>query len=242
MEILDVIQRSPEWLKAKHAMLTSTRIAAATSFRKDGSESDKRFGMKLEILQELITGEAFEHYVSPAMEFGIDNEALARTEYELRTGNDVELIGFVLHPTIARGGCSPDGLIKKRRFVEFKVPNTKTHLEYLAAGIVPAEYTPQLHWQMCCAEEIEANEFVSFDPRLPEELQMFIAPLERDEKKIAYYNEQAEIFLEEVVQLFEKIKRNAKYQSIEDKLRASIRMAKGKFPFGKADLVNEVVP
>lgn len=231
MNVYDVDQRSPEWIKARIGMITSSRIAAVCSFNKDGKESSKRKSMKLEIAQELITKRAVEHYVSPAMEFGIENEALARAEYEIRTGKDVRLLGMVLHPELQWASASPDGMIGKNKFAEFKVPNTQTHLDYLASGTVPSEYIPQMQWQMCCAgPEIEVTEFVSFDPRLPEELQMLIVPLERDEKKIAYYEEQAVIFMEEVIRLVEVMTRNAKGQTLESKLRESIRNAKGNYP------------
>lgn len=224
MQILDVIQGSPEWLEARKGMLTSCRIAAACSFNKSGKESEKRAKMKLEILYELITGRAMEHYVSPAMEFGIENEGRARAEYEYIKKVNVEEAGFVLHPSLDRCGASPDGVINGEGLLEIKVPNTLTHLEYLRDGIVPSEYMPQITWQLACAgPEAKYCDFVSFDPRLPDELQMFVVRVDRDEKKIAEQENQAVIFLEEVVQEFERIKRNAKGQSLEDKLRASIK-------------------
>jgi len=229
MNVFDVDQRSPEWIKARVGMITSSRIAAVCSFNKDGRESAKRKNMKLEVAQELITRRAVEHYVTPAMEFGLENEALARAEYDIRTGNDVQLIGLVFHPELKWAGASPDGMIGQNRFAEFKVPTTQTHLDYLASGVIPSEYIPQMQWQMACAKEIEVNDFVSFDPRLPEELQMIILPLERDEKKIAYYEEQAVIFMEEVIRLVEVMTRNAKGQTLESKLRESIRQARGKY-------------
>lgn len=230
MNIVKVDQRSPEWLEMRKGVLTSCRIAAACSFNKSGKESEKRAKLKIELLQELITGRAVEHYVSPAMEHGMEFEIAARGEYQFRKEVEVEAVGFVWHPTLERCGASPDGMVGSNRFVEFKAPNTNTHLQYLADGVVPSDYIPQMQWQMACAgPEIEVNDFVSFDPRLPEELQMFIVPLERDNKKIAYYEEQAVIFLEEVVQLAEKIKRNAKHQTIEEKLRESVKQSRGKY-------------
>lgn len=237
MQILDVIQRSPEWLEARKGMLTSCRIAAACSFNKNGKESGKRAKMKLELLQELITGRAVEHYVSPAMEFGIEFEAQARAEYELRQKVSVDLIGFLLHPTLDRCGASPDGLIDGEGLLEIKVPNTITHLEYLRDGVVPSEYIPQITWQLACAgPEAKYCDFTSFDPRLPEDLQMLIVRVDRDEKKIAEQEKQAIIFLEEVVAEFEQIKRNAKNYSLEDKLRASVRQARGQYPEFDAEL------
>src|SRR5579859_6326300 len=112
MNIVKVRQRSPEWLEMRKGVLTSSRIAAACSFNKTGKESEKRAKMKIEVLQELITGRAVEHYVSPAMEFGLEYEAQARAEYEYRKEVTVETVGFVWHPKLLeRCGASPDGLV-----------------------------------------------------------------------------------------------------------------------------------
>lgn len=241
MNIVKVEQRSPDWLEMRKGVLTSTRIAAACSFNKSGKESDKRAKMKLELLYELITGRAVEHYVSPAMEFGIEHEAQARAEYERVKGVEVDAVGFIWHPTMERCGASPDGLVNGEGLLEIKVPNTLTHLEYLRDGVVPSEYIPQITWQLACAgPEAKYCDFVSFDPRLPDELQLFIVRVERNEKKIAEQEQQAVIFLEEVVAEFEQINRNAKNLTFDDKLRESVKQATGKYPdFDKELLITE---
>ena len=88
----------------------------------------------LELLTETITGNVTEHYVSVPMQFGIENEGLARTTYEMERGVEVEKIGYVRHATIPRCGASPDGLIGEHGLVEIKVPDTTTHLEYILNG------------------------------------------------------------------------------------------------------------
>ena len=49
---------------------------------------------------------------------------------------------------------------------------------------VAVEYEWQMQWQMACTGRSWCD-FVSFDPRMPEHLQMFVKRYQRDEKMIA---------------------------------------------------------
>src|ERR1700678_1993105 len=107
---LDVDQQTPEWLAARIGCVPASRVKDVVAKLKNGKESAARASYKLELLTEVLTGRATEHYVSQAMDFGSENEPLARTTYEIAKGVEVERVGFVLHPTIKRAGASPDGL------------------------------------------------------------------------------------------------------------------------------------
>ena len=77
------------------------------------------------------------------------------------------------HPTIENSGASPDGLVDHDGLVEIKCPNTATHIDYIIAREVPSEYKPQMAWQCACTGR-KWCDFVSFDDRLPEYLQLFV--------------------------------------------------------------------
>ena len=232
MNVFDCIQHSPEWYAVRRGNLTASKIAAATGQRKRGTgELAARRNMRFELLSEILRDKTTDHYVSPYMDWGIEQEPRARAEYEIRTGQSVEPLGFIFHPTLDRCGASPDGYIAPNGLLEIKCPETHNHLEYIDSGIVPVEYVPQMAWQMACAgPEIEYVDFVSFDPRLVEELQLFVIRYERDDKRIAEMEEQAIEFLSEVAQMAERLKVNAKLPTLEDKLRESVRQAKGYHP------------
>ncbi len=51
-------------------------------------------------------------------------------EAEALAGELVEQVGFIDHPSIPMAGASPDGLVAEG-LVEFKCPNTSTHLDTL---------------------------------------------------------------------------------------------------------------
>lgn len=203
--IVDVEQGSTEWLQTRIGCVTASRVAdvMARLVRKDG-EAAVRAAYKAELVCERLTGLAYEHYVSPSMEWGTANEPLAKAAYEIETGMEIEPGGLAIHPEIKWLMASPDGLIGNDGLVEAKCPNTATHLEYILAGVVPAEYQPQMLCQMACTER-KFVDFVSYDPRLPKKLQLFVRRLEWDDGRIAQMEKDVEQFLIEVEAVIEKI-------------------------------------
>jgi hypothetical protein len=89
-----------------------------------------------------------------------------------------------------------------------KCPKTATHLQYLMDGVLPAKYEPQVMWQMACTGRSWAV-FASFDPRLPENLQLFRVRVERNEKRIAELEAEVEAFLADVDRMLETVRRFA---------------------------------
>jgi putative phage-type endonuclease len=214
MNILDCEQGSAAWFEARLGCVTSSRVAEAIAKlkRKDG-ESAARRNLRGEILCELLTGRPSEHYVSKYMEEGKENEPLARTAYELARDVIVEQVGFVYHNTIKMAGASPDGLVGGDGLIEIKCPKSTTHLEYLLAETVPEDYQPQMLWQMACTDRLWCD-FVSYDPRLPEDLQLFVVRFPRDEQRIAEMEAEVRIFLVEVNEALANIrKRNRAFLS-----------------------------
>lgn len=235
MNVLGIYYPQAEWYAARIGMVTSSKVSAAITKRQKGGTHDlaARRKLKFQMLAEISTKMTTEHYVSQAMDWGVEQEPHARKEYEYRTGKDVEQLGIVMHPTNPRAAATADGWVIPNGILEIKCPNTDTHWEYLATGEIPSEYLDQINWQMaCCGPEIEFCDFVSFDPRIEdEEMKMLIIRHERNEKRIAEMEDLVGEFLSELIQLHEQIKRNAKQfgQSLEDKLRASIKQANGKY-------------
>ena len=150
---------------------------------KRGGEAASRRDYRAELIAERLTGKAESRYVSKEMRYGSEQEPFARTAYEISTENIVDQVGFVFHPRLDFSGASPDGLIREDGGLEVKCPKTTTHLAYMAAGTVPKEYEDQMLWNMACAER-EWWDFVSFDPRLPEKLRLFIVRMPRDEARM----------------------------------------------------------
>ena len=102
---------------------------------------------------------------------GTEMEPVALADYERRTGNTVERVGFILHDC-GKFGCSPDGLVSAKTWslpkqgLEIKCPEGKTHLRYLREGVLPNEYVCQVHASMAVTG-LDRWDFFSFHPNLP---------------------------------------------------------------------------
>lgn len=189
-------QRTPEWYAKRVAKVTASKVADVMAKTKTGY-SASRAAYMADLVVEAMTGQPKPNgFVSPAMQRGIDIEPLARDRYSAKTGNLVDQIDFVDHPTIANAGCSPDGLVGDDTVVEFKAPETHTHFDYIESKTVPAKYMAQIQFQLACTGRKHAH-FVSFDDRVPEHLQLLIIPVERDDRYIAAMEAEVIKFLEE---------------------------------------------
>ena len=175
-------QGTPEWFSERCGKITASRIADVMAIGKS-SEAASRANYRAELIVQRLTGICDEKFTSAAMQHGIENEQFARAIYEINTGETVDQIAFVQHPEIKMSGASPDGLIGEDGLVEIKCPNTATHIDYLIKGKPPTKYQLQMLWQMACTGR-KWCDFVSFDPRLPDELRFFCVRFELDELRI----------------------------------------------------------
>jgi len=198
-----VEQRTDEWFKARLGKATGSMFHDAVSFTRSGEASVRR-NYRYKLIAERLTGQSQDFYTNQAMQWGIDNEDSARLAYEFKTGYTVEQAGFMEHPVIKDAGISPDGLIGEDGGVEIKCPETATHIETLTSKKVPAKYIEQVLGALWVTGR-KWWDFVSYDPRLPEGLQMIVIRVERDESEIKNLEEGIKTFLEEVDKEYERV-------------------------------------
>jgi putative phage-type endonuclease len=201
--IHNVIQGSPEWFAVKCGKLSASRIPDTIATTKSGYSASRK-NMLATLVCERMTKSVAESYSNSAMLRGVEKEPLARAEYETKRGVMVDQIGFVDHPDIAMSGASPDGIVDNNLLIEIKCPNTATHIETLTTGEIDKRYIVQMQWQMACTGAT-ACDFISFDDRLPEGLQLFIKREHRNDEMIAMLEKEAKKFLEEVNETVEKL-------------------------------------
>lgn len=202
-------QGTPEWIHARCGLVTASRINDVLAKIKTG-EAETRRKYRRQVVAERLTGKPQETLTNAAMQWGTENEPFARAAYELQSGFMVDQVGLIRHPEIVFAGASPDGLINDDGLVEIKCPNTATHLDYALAGVPPSEYQNQMLWQMECTGR-QWCDFVSFDPRLPEEMRLFVVRFERDQKLIDAMKEEIIKFLNEVEETINQLKKVFKY-------------------------------
>ena len=196
-------QRTEEWFAARLGKVTASRVADVLAKIKSG-ESASRKNYKMELVVQRLTNKQGESFTNAAMEWGTEQEPFARMAYEAHTGTFVKEEGFVDHPTIEGFGCSPDGIVGEG-LIEIKAPNTANHIETVLENKAPSKYIPQMQCQMACTGA-KWCDFVSFDPRVPEDLQLFVVRVERDQEYIDAMEVEVKQFLSEVLDLFNQLK------------------------------------
>jgi putative phage-type endonuclease len=193
-----LVQGSPEWAQARCGRITGSRISDVLAKLKGGGEAKTRADYRMELIAERLTGIPEEQYVNGYMRWGTEYEPLARAAYEVLFDVVLDQVGFVVHPTMPFAGCSPDAFQGDKGIVGFKCPKTTTHLRWRQKDICPEEHVAQLHWELACTGR-EWADFVSYDPRLPEDLQLFWARLypekflmEQMEAEVIKFNSEVE--------------------------------------------------
>ena len=205
-------QGSPVWWAARRGMVTASRCADVLALLKKGGEGAARRNYREELIVEILTGLSAERYVSREMQWGIEQEQFARAAYELEQDVMVETCGFFVHPDIACFGASPDGLVGRDGLMQIKCPNTATHLGWMLEGKVPLEYAPQMLAEMACTGRAW-NDFVSFDPRLPKHLQLFVRRFHREEALISQLETEVVRFHLEVEEFLARLPQATEGQS-----------------------------
>lgn len=197
-------QGTAQWFADRTGCLTASNMRAAMSRLKNGNDSADRAALKVAVLAERLTGDVVPHYVTGAMQHGIDTEPLAKAAYMAQTGTLIEDCGFIRHPSIEHFGASPDGRIDARLGLEVKCPTTAKFLSWRLAGVVPEEHRPQMIAQAVCAG-FDAVEFVAFDPRLPKHLQLFVVRFVPTQEERDAVEQAAREFLDEVQAMFDQL-------------------------------------
>lgn len=190
-------QRTEEWVAARLGKVTASKIADVMAKGRGNAPSATRANYMAQLVAERLTGVAADSFTNAAMQHGTDTEPQARAQYIMRTGNMVEEVGFVSHPGGLASGASPDGTIGEDGLIEIKCPNTATHIATLRGASIDRKYVLQMHWQMICTGR-DWCDFVSYDPRLPDDLSMKIERVERDAYLCAEIEAEVAAFLGEL--------------------------------------------
>jgi putative phage-type endonuclease len=210
VNVLNIPQRSAEWIAARTGSLGASRIHEIMMRTKTGY-STARANLQAELITERLTGLPYAGYTNAAMAWGNENEPAARRAYVFEHEVEVTEVGMVLHPRLLHTHASPDGLVTTKEgevgLLEIKCPfQTAVHLVALRNGEIRGEYFTQMQWQLACSG-LPWCDFVSFDPRLPEPMQLFVKRFEREDTYIENLESEATLFLEDLDTAVEDLRR-----------------------------------
>lgn len=203
----EIEQGTAAWLKIRSGKATASRIADIMAQGKGGAPSASRANYRAQLIAERLTGEPSEEgYKNAIMERGNELEPQARALYGFHVDEPLSQVAFIDHQTIPMSGASPDCLVGEHGQAEFKCPNTATHIDWLDGGSIPSKYILQMQWNLACTGR-RWFDFVSFDLRLPAEMQLFTKRIPRDAQAIVAIERAVQEFLAEVDAKAESLRR-----------------------------------
>jgi len=196
----EIIQGSDEWKALRLGKVTASKICDVLADKKTAAYQNYR----AELVCERLTGTYEDGFVSYDMQRGTALEPQAKGAYLFQTGLTGEDVAFIDHPTIGSSGCSPDLMVGDDGMAEFKAPKAKSHMDLLLGGKVKSIYRKQQQWQLSCTGK-KWNDYVSYCPELPVELQLFIKRFDRDQEMIEEMEARVIEFLAEVDDIVAKL-------------------------------------
>ena len=183
-------QRTDEWFQARLGHVTASRVSDAIA----GKDTATRRNYMVQLIAERLTGQQQESFTNAAMQWGTETEPLARAAYQAEH-DLVEEVGFIKHPSIEWFGASPDGVVGEG-IIEIKCPSSTTHLDWILGKKSPAKHQPQMMAQLAVTGK-KWCDFVSFDPRLPEHLRLFVVRFQPTQEAIKDLESKVQDFLNE---------------------------------------------
>jgi putative phage-type endonuclease len=192
-------QGSAEWFASRLGKVTASKVYDVMAKTKSGYGAARKNYM-MELLCQRLTGAREEGFTSAAMQRGIDLEPMARGRYEIENNLLVSETGLIDHRELKGFAASPDGLVGDDGLIEIKCPNTATHIDFMKTGKINPRYQSQMTAQMLCTGR-DWCDFVSFDDRLPENLEYRVQRYELDNAFAAEMLAEVKKFLDELASL-----------------------------------------
>jgi hypothetical protein len=198
----ELVQGSPEWHAARLGKVTSSRFGSVmTKARSGGGISQTAMTYMTELIAERITNRPSEELKNKYVDWGHEHEPTARQLYQwfLPGERTLRQVGFVNHPSIANCGGSPDCLVDDDGVVEIKCPyNAWKHLQVIEEDqIVDKDHVWQCQGNLWVTGR-KWLDFVSFCPLMPENMQLHVIRVHRDEDMIEELEEKVPRFLDQL--------------------------------------------
>lgn len=198
-------QGTLEWKKERLGRVTASRFGNVMVGPKSSAYHSyaRQLRSEFELLERINAGEEVElgpDFYAAATAWGKKHEPIARAEYEFRNDCDVEVPKLIVHPQYGFAGASLDGIhtelnrdvtsiftgghpLELRIGLEAKCPyNPEVHARTLLHG-VEDEHRPQVQGEIWVAE-LDAVDFVSFNPRANGASRYFERRIYRDDAYI----------------------------------------------------------
>lgn len=203
-------QKTEEWYAARAGKVTCSELVNVMTERSRGEgELEGRRRYKFDLAFERLCDQPLPSFRSAATDWGNTHEPAALARYEALTGSIVEEDGLIDSAQLLGFAGSPDGVIREDGIIvggiEIKCPSSGyNHMLALASGEMPEEHYWQVHGLMAVTGA-QWWDFVSFDPRMPDHLKLFVRRIWREEEVVSKIHEKVGGFLSEVNDLVDSM-------------------------------------
>ena len=204
----DIVQGSDAWKKLRRGKVTGSRCYDVTTTDPKGKPKAAYLKLLDKLALELVTDTEEDGFQNEAMRNGTMREPVARTLFAMEYGVDIRETAFIEHPSIPLCGWSPDGLIDSQNAcVEIKCPQLNTHYGYIESGKVPNNYMAQIVHGFSCVPSLTHCYFISYSPEAPQDLQLWVKVIERNDKIVAAHEERVKLFVDRLYERVAEMKR-----------------------------------
>lgn len=167
-------QQTPEWFEAKKGKMSSS---SATAIGNCGTGLET---YAMDLVASMYSSNRDKGFSSKYMDNGNEYEEVARSVYELETGEEVQQVGLVEYSDFVV--CSPDGLVGDKGLIEIKCPKDTVYFkQYLIKKEIPSGYIWQMQMQMLTTGR-EWCDFMAYNPNYKRSY--FIQRVYPDPKKV----------------------------------------------------------
>lgn len=199
IEIIDVVQGTPEWHAARAGIPTASMFATVMA-KGEGKVRSKYMRV---LAGEVITGECIEGFKSGDMDRGNRMEADIRRQYAFDQDVEPEIVGFVRN---GAKGYSPDSFVGTTGLLEVKSKIPDLLIEVLLADKFPSEHRAQCQGGMWVAEREWCDIAIGWITPTGRPMPLFIKREYRDEAYILNLKSEVARFNEELSALVEKVR------------------------------------
>lgn len=206
MLIVDNIKQvSEEWFRLKAGVVSGTGFAKVLAKGKGNAMAKTRLDYLYQLATERITGKSADETPNMRwMQHGKENEAQARSIYQIQNCIAVDEVAFIYLNEHKRIGVSPDGLVGDQGMVEIKCVKLSTHVGYLLKNRLPPEYKSQVQGQLWVADR-QWCDFCSYSEH--SHIELMTVRVWRDEEYIDRLAEEVSVFLSELTVMETKLRK-----------------------------------
>lgn len=200
VEIIDCAQNSDAWLQARAGVVTASEFHTVLAKGRGGAPSETRKKLLAIKAAEILTGGPVQVWGgNEHTERGHALEQEIRDLYEATSDEQLTQVGFMRRGRI---GYSPDGLVGEHGLFEAKSCLPHIQIARLEAGTLPSEHLAQCQGGLLVSGR-HWIDYRSYSPGLPQ----LRVRVQRDLVYLSNLNTELQIFIRELDQLVEKIRR-----------------------------------